>query len=344
MGTSPPFGQGRARSKDEPSLAAFRKIALLVDLVRHRTVVADTYQRKWSINARTLQRDLTQLRRIGARLGFRISSRDNSRIELTSFERPARRTTGDAAEPLIARLGAAFGEPLLRQLGELATDGDANTSFLHFAAPLILDGSRVADVTNAVRDAMRSESGPCRMRFRYIGRDGTTSERTVEPAHITVRSGRYYLVAYDVDRRAWRVFALDMIDGTPRRAGSIAQRRPVPAAYANDDAIGFIRGGERVHDVVVEIAAPLAASVASRVWQERQIVQHLPNGRARITLHVTDPAEVVRWAFGFAPDARIVAPPDAVRLAAQLAHALAREHGESESAAFIERCPEGDRP
>jgi predicted DNA-binding transcriptional regulator YafY len=178
---------------------------------------------------------------------------------------------------------------------------------------------------------MHSEAGRCMVRFAYRGRDGVSRERLVEPAHIVVRSGRYFLVGYDTGRHAWRVFALDMIEDTPVRAGTINKIRPVPDAYANDDAVGFIKTGGPLHEITVEVSASLAGSVSSRRWQRDQHVELLPDGRALLTFRVSDMAEVVRWTFGFAPEAAVIAPPEAVALAKKLALELAAGHSDTRS-------------
>jgi predicted DNA-binding transcriptional regulator YafY len=334
MAAAQSYGEQRGRPKDDPSVAAFRKIALLVDLVRDKSIRAETYFATYDTNERTLQRDLSQLRKIGKELGFTISTLKDGRVELMSFDRRPRRLDDAKAETdqLLARLGAAFGEPLLRQLGSIAKRSDSAESFIRFSTPLIVAGSRVAGITTALREAMLSATGRCKVRFRYCGRDGSIKERLVEPAHIVVRSGRYYLVGYDNGQRGWRVFALDMIENTPARAGTIAKIRSVPAEYDSDDAIGFIKSGGATHAVTVSVAASVAGSVSSRVWQREQIVEVLPDGGALITFQVSDIGEVVRWAFGFAPDAVIVAPPEAVALAKRLATKLADQHAQNVTA------------
>jgi predicted DNA-binding transcriptional regulator YafY len=329
VSTDPAFTQGRGRPKDDPSSAAFRKVALLVDLVRDRSITTAAYRERYGIDGRTMQRDLSQLRKIGVDLGFSISNVRNGRVELTSFDNRPRAL--DAAksdiDQLIARLGAAFGEPLLRQLGAVAERADGDASFIRFTTPVVASGSRVAAITSALREAMQTVAGRCRVRFTYQGREGMAKERVVEPAHIVVRSGRWFLVGYDTASRGWRLFALDAIVGMPQRAGTLATVRVVPEAYDNDDAVGFIKGDGAPIAVTVEVSAALAASVSSRLWQKRQKVEILPDGRARLTLYVWDAAEVVRWVFGFAPEAVIVAPPAAVALAIELARKIATAHG-----------------
>ncbi len=328
VNTTTSFGSGNGRPKDDPSLAAFRKIALLIDLIREKSIDTRTYCADYGVDKRSLQRDLRQLRTIGEARGFTLSSVKDGRVTLTSFERRPHSLDREASsvDRLIAQLGAAFGEPLARELGLPARTADSEASFIRFTAPVIAAGSRVAGITAALRDAMQAEAGRARVRFTYRGRDGVAHERTVEPAHVLVRSGRWFLVGYDTARRAWRTFALDAIVGVPQRAGTLATVRTVPAMYDNDDAVGFIKGEGAATAVTVEVSAALAASVASRVWQRRQQVEMLADGRARLTLYAWDLGEVVRWAFGFAPEAVVTAPREAVALAADLAAKLGGTH------------------
>jgi len=50
-----------------------------------------------------------------------------------------------------------------------------------------------------------------RLRFDYVGHDGASSVRTVEPHRLVHTTGRWYLVAWDVDRRDWRTFRVDRV-------------------------------------------------------------------------------------------------------------------------------------
>ncbi|WP_161962339.1 helix-turn-helix transcriptional regulator [Nocardioides speluncae] len=52
------------------------------------------------------------------------------------------------------------------------------------------------------------------LRFDYATHSGTTSLRTAEPYRLAHMRGRWYLVAYDLDRADWRTFRVDRL--TPR--------------------------------------------------------------------------------------------------------------------------------
>lgn len=66
------------------------------------------------------------------------------------------------------------------------------------------------------------------LRFRYGDDDGApTPPRRAEPHHVALVSGRWYLVAWDLDREDWRTFRLDRL--TPLMAtGRRFVRRELP--------------------------------------------------------------------------------------------------------------------
>ena len=68
-----------------------------------------------------------------------------------------------------------------------------------------------------------------RVRFGYRARDGSESRRLAEPHSLVNLGRRWYLVAWDCDRRAWRTYRMDRVE-RPRPAGSRFQPRELPAA------------------------------------------------------------------------------------------------------------------
>ena len=155
---------------------------------------------------------------------------------------------------------------------------------------------------------------------------GTYKTRTVEPYRVLLRSGNFYLVAYDRGARDWRTFALDRFHSLPKRAGSNNFARTIPPEYTSDDVLGFIKSGGPPVEVAIELNARVAASATSRQWQTGQRVEILGGGRARIFFSVSNLYEVVRWAFGFDEALTIVSPPEAVALAASIALTIAANH------------------
>ncbi|HEY5341690.1 MAG TPA: WYL domain-containing protein [Candidatus Aquilonibacter sp.] len=324
------YTTGRRRADGDPSESAARKIWLLVELLRDKHACYSDYVARHGRDYRSFQRDLQQLRQMGASLGFTISKIANAQtVVLESYDRKLRKLDDQrpALLRLITEIGRAFGEPMQREFGSIGAGEPAGQTFLHLNAPRLVAGSHVAKVYEALKGAWSEAGGRAYVRFRYkTARAAAPAERTVDPHRVVVRHGRYYLIGYDSDRRSWRFFALDAFLTIPVRAGTVSANRTVPPEYDSDDALGFIKTTNAPVAVTVEFTPAVSAAVSSRMWQHDQRLRTLPDGRARLTLHAGNIDEVVRWAFGFAPDAKVVAPPQAVRLAKKLALAVAADH------------------
>lgn len=81
-----------------------------------------------------------------------------------------------------------------------------------------------ADVLTTVAAACRDNET---LRFAYKSRDGTATERVVEPlrlAHTGYR--RWYLLAWDVTREDWRTFRVDRIDGKAYPGERFTPKKP----------------------------------------------------------------------------------------------------------------------
>ncbi len=158
------------------------------------------------------------------------------------------------------------------------------------------------------------------VRFTYVDKAGRRSQRYVDVYGFVVSSGRIYAVAYDRDRGAKRVFALDNVSA-PRIA---PQHYTLPDDFDIEAfAAGSVSGIYSGEPVVVRVhysAVVAGAARADRVVRERTVAD-LPDGGVEITYVVADPSEFVRWAMKWGAQAQIVDPPE-VR---SQAVALARE-------------------
>jgi predicted DNA-binding transcriptional regulator YafY len=73
-------------------------------------------------------------------------------------------------------------------------------------------------------------AGACRdqeaLRFRYSDHDGAASSREVEPHRLVNTGRRWYLVAWDTGREAWRTFRVDRIQPRVATGPRCAPREP----------------------------------------------------------------------------------------------------------------------
>ncbi|MBB5917117.1 putative DNA-binding transcriptional regulator YafY [Nocardia transvalensis] len=120
-----------------------------------------------------------------------------------------------------------------------------------------------------------------RVRFAYRDAAGGETRRHAEPFGLAVRRGRWYVVAYDLDRDAWRGFRVDRVERV-QPTGARCAPRTLPAA----DAAAYLSGdrtdwGTPVYRVDVTIDAP-AHRVAARLGVPETALEALDEHRCRL--------------------------------------------------------------
>jgi predicted DNA-binding transcriptional regulator YafY len=323
------FSTSPDRRTDDPKPALARIGSILVTLLIEGVVDCGRARAYYELSTRELQRDLKKLREIGKEFGFSITTIRGGRAFLHwDRPRPSRLANGKAdTTTTVARIVAALGAPIASELPEAADQAaETRNEFLSVRGPVAFD----RELVNATYAALKSASARhARVEFEYKPNNGARSLRRVEPYHAIVRSGRTYLLGYDLDRRAWRKFALDAISGKIRLAGTFTPRR-IPDEYLASRAVGWFSGSERV-DVTIRVAAVAAGAIRSLAWAEDQKIEPLDDGGLELTLGFCDLGEAVRWTLSFGDAAVLIAPPQAVALARhtidRLAGAYAAESG-----------------
>jgi len=310
-------GEADGRNTDDLSNHLSRLFWIFIRLHVNGTLERRTYLERFETKPRTFQRDLRQLREIGAHAGFVISNVRAGRVHLDKRSPQfawLHESSGKSVD-LLRRIAEAFGGPVRSEIAGALGDlpGSAEVSFLQIRTPRPAADGVITSVFDSLK---RAATNHARMTFTYTAAKGRRSERTVEPYHVVVRDGRYYLVAFDLDRRDWRHFALDAISGAFRPSGTFVPRA-VPASFLVDQAVGWIQGKDDVA-ITIAISPVVAAAVTASEWQPGQQITRLDDGSLRLTLQFRDLAEGVRWAFRFGPEATVIAPEPAVRLAVQM--------------------------
>ncbi|WP_367125106.1 helix-turn-helix transcriptional regulator [Streptomyces phytohabitans] len=185
----------------------------------------------------------TALRRIERSLPDRLRPRLGAVRAATEPAPAARESAGPATEPA----------PAARGFGPAGGDGAGGLAAFGLLAS--------------------AAHGRCHARFLHTGRDGWERERRVEPYRQVLCADRWYLLAWDLDRAAWRAFRLDRVRRVAVPGSTFVPRPPPPpgagpvfaAAYpaAGSEAGG--EGGAPVGSVLFEApAARVARTLAAR--------------------------------------------------------------------------------
>lgn len=186
-------------------------------------------QRYWSgadlsarleVTSRTLRRDVDRLRSLGypvnsttgAAGGYQLGAGatlppllldDEEAVAVAVGLRTAASGTvtgmEDASVRALAKLQQLLPARLRRRVSALNS----------FILPLANSGPTVdAETLSVIAAACRDYE---MLRFNYNSKDGSASTREVEPHRLVHTGRRWYLAAWDVDRKNWRTFRIDRI-------------------------------------------------------------------------------------------------------------------------------------
>ncbi len=125
--------------------------------------------------------------------------------------------------------------------------------------------------------------------LEYTAADGGRTRRGVEPHRLVCMGRRWYLVAFDLDRQAWRTFRVDRVMSmTPD--GRHFRQRELPAADAATFVQQSIRAAPMNYDVraVLHCQLPYAQTLIGR-WAD---LRELPGERCLMSMRT----ESLEWA------------------------------------------------
>nr|WP_221639446.1 YafY family protein [Nocardia bhagyanarayanae] len=163
------------------------------------------------------------------------------------------------------------------------------------------------------------------LRFDYTPASGeaTATPRRAQPHHLVTWEGRWYLVAWDLDRHDWRTFRADRI--TPRIPTG---PRFTPRELPGGDVAAFVAskfrgsGGSGDWPCRGEVILDLPAAVVSR-YSRDGIVEELGPNRCRLVLGSWSWHGLAATVGGFDADIEVVGPDELREAFARLARRYA---------------------
>ncbi|MFC8130245.1 helix-turn-helix transcriptional regulator [Streptomyces sp. NPDC057302] len=173
------------------------------------------------------------------------------------------------------------------------------------------------------REELRFDYAPASAQEPTDGDRTDPPPRRVQPHHLVTWGGRWYLVAWDLDREDWRTFRADRI--TPRTpTGPRFTPRDVPggevAAFVAARFQGFDGSGDWPCRGEVILALP-AADVSR--YSRDGVVEALGPNRCRLVLGSWSWPALAAAIGMFDADIEVVGPPELSEAFAHLAHRYA---------------------
>lgn len=226
------------------------------------------------VTTRTIRNDVTRLRNLGYPVDAAPGTTGGYRLGVGAVLPPLLLDDDEAVAVAVGLRTAAGGtvtgieETSMRALAKLEQVLPSRlrhrVNALQTATlPIPRSGPTVsASVLTALAAACREHH---RLRFDYVGHSGDVTVRDTEPHRVVHTRGRWYLVAWDVDRADWRTF----------RADRITPRIPVgPRFTPRDPPTG-------------DVARFVSTGVATALWRFRtRVLVHAPASEVTARLPV----------------------------------------------------------
>lgn len=316
-----------------------RQWQILKDVESSRTgVTIHELAERAGVTTRTIRRDLQALQEAGFALFDEGEEHDTKRWKLDT--QPFRTVQEGLAVEDVAALFLSrsivealsawpLADELRIALGKI--EGALNPRMREFlsalpqvistkAAPRAGAGRDLVDVTRRLFDAVRDRR---EVTMRYFSAASSRAKSyDVHPYRIALAHGGVYLIAWVPQYEEFRTFAVERIERLSVQESTFRRTRELPADVFGSSLGVFAAEPERIE---VEFTARVSPYVRGRVWHESQHIEELPDGRLRVTLHVSHDWALRSWLLGFGADARAISPASLVTaMRDELAQAAAR--------------------
>ncbi|MDD3925235.1 MAG: YafY family protein [bacterium] len=290
----------------------------------------------FGVSARTIQRDMAQLRYdFGAPLkfdrcagGYRYTGKFdlNPPVDMTESEMLALYLAGEilgrfTGTSLEDAARCAFDKLSKLLVHELTDSAVPLGGHITIGAPLLRgDAARVGDLFCLLGDAIK-DGRVVEIEYHAINTDSKSCRET-EPLHLHYHKGAWYLIAFCRLRSDIRIFALDRIKSARLIEGGRLFNQPFDAALYLQGNFGIVSGGT-VNEVALLFDADQARWVRERQWHPSQQLEERPDGSLVLHMRVRGLREVCHWVMSYGSHVRVIAPQELKEMVAAEVRAMA---------------------
>lgn len=223
---------------------------------------------------------------------------------------------------------AGVGESALRALTKLDQVMPARlrsqVSAVH-EATVTLTGGQDLDVVepDVLMTLARASRDHEHVTADYVDIRGNATHRRLEPYHLVTTGRRWYLLAYDRDKRDWRSLRLDRMTDV-RAVGTTFVAREAP------DAASYVRRSisSAAYPYVARVRYHAPAEVIARSFSAASVDIEADGADACImTTGASDPTLMVPWLALPGVDFEVLEPPEVATAVGEVAERLRRAAG-----------------
>jgi predicted DNA-binding transcriptional regulator YafY len=278
-----------------------------------------TLAKKMEVSAKTIQRDIDFMRdRQGLPIEF--DTRRNGFYYTQPVESlpTVQVTEGEVvalyvAQKVLAQYkGTQFEKPLAVAFEKLTAGLQDVISFPLAAMDdaISFRATGVAEAELGIFETLHQAITACDevvIRYKSLS-DRAARSRWVQPYHLLGVANAWYLIGFDKERDAFRVFALPRIRKVDRVGKTFTRLTDFNPKHLLKGSLGIFIGRESFR-IRVRFDAFAAQLVRERQWHESQVITELPGEELELTLSLNSLFEVERWILSWGPHAEVLEPP-----------------------------------
>jgi len=313
-----------------------RLLQLLSLLQLRRDWTSGDLAERLGVSTRTVRTDVGKLRSLGYPVEARPGVAGGYRLAAGSAMPPLVLDDDEAVAVAIGLAAAAHGplgegETALTALAKVEQVMPARlrrrVEAVRESTSVVPGGDPAPDleVLGGVAAAIRAGE---RLRFRYTAHDGAESSRHTEPHRLVRWGSRWYLLAWDLDRRDWRVFRADRIVLRPP-TGSRFRPRVIPEEAVLRHVVARVGRATWRYRARILVHAP-AAQVVAKVGSPLEVEEVGPS-TCRIDVGSDDPDQLALWITRLDLDVEVLEGPELAAAFGRLATRLSRASRETSS-------------
>ncbi|NLC71151.1 MAG: WYL domain-containing protein [Desulfuromonadaceae bacterium] len=211
-----------------------------------------------------------------------------------------------AAGGFISRAVGKFGKRLLTRTEEIGLSekrlAEAFSAYWHGFAPASAETfRRCADAL--LKNHLLSFDYRSPQPLREAAR------RTIEPHHLRHYMGSWMLIAFCLDRKDWRTFALSRISGLKIEKETFVPRSKEEWRSHVEGGFGIFQGG-RLIPIRLHFTPTVAPWIRERHWHPAQGIEELADGGLILSFPVADFREVKLHILQYGAEVEVVEPAE----------------------------------
>ena len=297
-----------------------RLIGILSVLLQEEKTTAPELAERFEVSRRTINRDIEDLCKAGIPIetmqgtGGGISIMSGYRLDRTIL------TSKDMQMILagLRSLDSVSGSSYYGQLMEKIQAG--SSEFISGRDSILIDLSSwnrdsLAPKIETIQEAIGDRN---LIKFRYYAPSGET-ERRVEPYYLVFRWSSWYLWAWCLKRKDYRLFKLNRMDGVEKTGKHFECREAAMPDLSNEK---FFPGG-------IKVKALFDADQKWRLVEEfgTSCFTENDDGRLLFTAEYTDIENLITWILTFGDKAEVLEPKEAREKIKTMTEAMIKNYG-----------------